>query len=47
MKLKVEEAVRLKERGLISEAVVVSIGNTGGDVLRTALAASRQGKYTY
>lgn len=36
----VEEAVRLKERGLISEVVVVSIGNTGvGDVLRTALAA--------
>lgn len=36
----VEEAVRLKERGLISEIVVVSIGNTGvGDVLRTALAA--------
>lgn len=35
----VEEAVRLKERGLISEVVVVSIGNTGvGDVLRTALA---------
>ncbi|EAO2749757.1 electron transfer flavoprotein subunit beta/FixA family protein [Salmonella enterica] len=40
----VEEAVRLKERGLISEVVVVSIGNTGvGDVLRTALAALAAG----
>ncbi|EGC6142513.1 electron transfer flavoprotein subunit beta/FixA family protein [Salmonella enterica] len=35
----VEEAVRLKERGVISEIVAVSIGYKGvGDVLRTALA---------
>lgn len=41
----VEEAVRLKERGLISEVVVVSIGNTGvgGCIAYSTGSRGRQG----